>query len=154
MAEAYSQLEAGYEFPPGNYKLDASKVALFLKAIGDTSRLYQDNRPALSLPALSLSNVSKRLVPPMAVAALAMAALSNTISLPPGSIHVSQELSFVKAISTDDDLTSYAKISRTQKRGGLHLITVDLNVRNQDQQTVLTGKTSFILPRMEAENKQ
>jgi len=130
MAEAYSQLEAGYEFPPGNYRLDASKVALFLKAIDDTSHLYQDNR----------------LVPPMAVAALAMATLSKTISLPPGAIHTSQELSFVKAVSLDESLTSYARLSRTQKRGKLHLITVDLNVRNQNQQTVLTGKTSFILP--------
>jgi acyl dehydratase len=143
MAEAYSQLEVGYEFPPGNYKLDASKVALFLKAVDDTSPLYQDNRSALSL--------SKRLVPPMAVAALAMATLSNTISLPPGAIHVSQELSFVKTVSLDDNLTSYARLSRTQKRGKLHLITVDLNVRNQNQQTVLTGKTSFILPQPDDE---
>ena len=129
MAEAYSQLEAGYEFPPGNYKLDAYRVSLFLKAVDDTSHLYQDNR----------------LVPPMAVAALAMATLSKTISLPPGAIHVSQELSFVKAVSLDDSLTSYARLSRTQKRGKLHLITVDLNVRNQNQQTVLTSRTSFIL---------
>lgn len=129
MAETYSQLEAGYEFPPGNYKLDASKVSLFLKAIDDTSHLYQDNR----------------LVPPMAVAALAMATLSKTISLPPGAIHISQELGFVKAVSLDESLTSYARLSRTQKRGKLHLITVDINVRNQNQQTVLTSKTSFIL---------
>ena len=130
MAETYSQLEAGYEFPPGNYTLDASKVTLFLKAVDDASHIYQDNK----------------LVPPMAVAALAMATLSNTISLPPGSIHVSQELSFVKAVSLDANLTSYAKISRAQKRGKLHLISVDLDVRNQAQETVLTGKTSFILP--------
>ena len=130
MAETYSQLGTGYEFPPGNFRLDASKVALFLRAVEDESYPYQDNR----------------LIPPMAVAALAMATLSNTISLPPGSIHVSQELSFVAAVSQYDSLTSYARISRAQKRGKLHLIAVDLNVRNQNQQTVLTGKTSFILP--------
>jgi len=130
VAETYSQLAAGYEFPPGNFRLDAEKVALFLKAVEDESYPYQDNT----------------LVPPMAVAALAMATLSNTISLPPGSIHVSQELGFVAAVSQDDSLTSYAKISRAQKRGKLHLIAVDLNVRNQNQQIVLTGKTSFILP--------
>ena len=136
MAETYSQLEAGYEFPPGSFELDAARVSLYLKAVQDNSYSYQENR----------------LVPPMAVAALAMATLSNTIRLPPGSIHVSQELSFVKAISQDDRLTSYAKISRVQKRGKLHLIAVDINVRNRDQQTVLTGKTSFILPQTEGEN--
>jgi hypothetical protein len=135
VAETYSQLEAGYEFPPGNYRLDASRVSLFLEAVEDTSYPYQVNR----------------LVPPMAVAALAMSALSNTISLPPGSIHVSQELSFVAAVNLDDSLTSYAKLSRTQKRGKLHLIAVDLTVRNQKQQTVLTGRTSFVLPQTDGE---
>ena len=141
MAGTYSQLEAGYEFPPGSFRLDASRVSLYLKAVQDKSYPYQENRPALS--------PSKGLIPPMAVAALALATLSNTISLPPGSIHVSQELGFVQAVSLDDSLTSYAKVSRAQKRGKLHLIAVDISVRNQDRQTVLTGKTSFILPQTE-----
>ena len=133
MAETYSQLEAGYEFRPGSFKLDASRVSLYLEAVQDTSYPYLNNR----------------LIPPMAVAALALATVSNTIRLPPGSIHVSQELSFVAAVSQDDNLTSHAKISRAQKRGKLHLIAVDISVRNQNQQTVLTGKTSFILPQAE-----
>lgn len=129
----YSQLAAGYEFPPGNYRLEAERVSLFLKAVGDTSQLYHDSR----------------LVPPMAVAALAMAKLSETVTFPAGSVHVSQELSFLAAVRVDDSLTSYARISRTQKRGTLHLITVGFDVRNQQQKTVLTGKTSFILPQMD-----
>jgi hypothetical protein len=94
----YSELEAGYEFPPGNYTLDAARVALFLKAVEDSSYQYLENG----------------LVPPMAVAALAMAALSNTITLPPGSIHVSQEISFVQAVRVDEALTSYARLARAQ----------------------------------------
>ncbi len=131
----YSQIEAGYEFPPGTYKLDTATVSTFLKAVEDTSPLYKDTR----------------LVPPMAVAASAMAALSGTISLPPGTIHVSQELNFIAAVNLDDSLTNYARISRAQKRGKLHLIAVALNVCNQNQETVLTGKTSFILPQQDGE---
>ena len=134
-AENYRQLEAGYEFPPGNFKLDASRVALFLEAVEDTSYPYRDTQ----------------LIPPMAVAALAMASLSNTISLPPGTIHVSQELGFVAAVSLDDSLASYARISRAQKRDKLHLIIVDIDVRNQHQQTVLTSKIGFILPLADGE---
>ena len=130
MAMAYSQLQAGYEFPPGSFRLDAATISQFLNAVDDASPLYRDGK----------------LAPPMVVAALAMAALSNTISLPPGSIHVSQELSFLAAMHVDDSLISYAKISRAQKRGKLHVIAVDFDVRNQQQKTVLTGKTSFILP--------
>jgi hypothetical protein len=133
MPQTYDQLETGYEFPPGEYNIDSSRVALFLKATGDTSDIYNDSH----------------LVPPMAVAALALSALSNTIGLPPGSVHVSQELAFVKTVSTGEKLTSFAKISRAQKRGGLHIIAVDFNVLNESRQTVLTGKTSFILPRLE-----
>ena len=126
----YSQLEAGYEFPPSSYKLDSSMVAMYLKAVEDTSSLYQDTE----------------LVPPMAVAAYAMAALSESISLPSGTIHVSQELEFIDTVSIKDTITSYAKVSRKQSRSKFHLLTVELNVFNQRQKAVLAGKTSFILP--------
>lgn len=126
----YSQLEAGYEFPPSSYKLDSSMVAMYLKAVEDTSSLYQDTE----------------LVPPMTVAAYAMAALSESISLPSGTIHVSQELEFIDTVSIKDTITSYAKVSRKQSRGKFHLLTVELNVFNQRQKAVLAGKTSFILP--------
>ena len=126
----YSQLEAGYEFSPSSYKLDASVVSTYLKAVEDTSRLYQDTK----------------LVPPMAIAAYAMAALSKSISLPPGAIHVSQEFEFIDTVSVDDSLISYARVSRKQSRGKFHLLAIDLNVFNQNQKAVLAGKTSFILP--------
>ena len=126
----YSQLEAGYEFPPSRYKLDYSSVAAYLRAVEDSSSLYQDTE----------------LVPPMAIAAYAMAALSESISLPSGTIHASQELEFIDTVDINDTLTSYARVSRQQSRGRFHLLTIDFNVFNQRQQAVLAGKTSFILP--------
>ena len=132
----YHQLEAGYEFPPTSYKLDSAMVATYLKATEETSRLYQDTG----------------LIPPMAIAAYAMAALSERISIPPGTIHVSQEIEFIDTVSVGDTIICHAKVSRKQDRGKLHLLAVDLNVFNQNQKVVLTGKTSFILPRNE-ENK-
>ncbi|MFC1953710.1 MaoC family dehydratase N-terminal domain-containing protein [Chloroflexota bacterium] len=132
----YSQIEAGYEFPPGDYKVDSSTASVFLEAVEYTGPLYQDTG----------------LVPPMAVAASALATLSRTISLPPGSIHVSQELEFVTIVNVNDSLTSYTRVNRVQQRGKIHLLTVDFDVRNQYQKTVLTAKTSFILPR-EGDNR-
>jgi len=126
----YSQLEAGYEFPPSRYTLDHSIVATYLRAVEDSSGLYQDTE----------------LVPPMAIAAYAMAALSESISLPSGTIHASQELEFIDTVDINDTLTSYARVSRQQSRGRFHLLTIDFNVFNQRQQAVLAGKTSFILP--------
>lgn len=126
----YSQLEADYEFPPSRYKLDYSSVAAYLKAVEDTSSLYQDTE----------------LVPPMAIAAYAIAALSENISLPSGTIHVSQELEFIDTVGINDTLTSYARVSRQQSRGKFHLLSINFNVFNQRQKAVLAGKTSFILP--------
>ena len=126
----YSQLEAGFEFPPSSYKLDSTMVATYLKAVEETSELYQDTS----------------LVPPMAIAAHAMAALSEGICLPPGTIHVSQEFEFLDTASIDDTFTSYARVGKKQSRGKFNLLVVDLSVGNQDMKKVLTGKTSFILP--------
>jgi len=126
----YSQLEAGSEFPPSSYKLDSTMIANYLKAVDETSELYQDTS----------------LVPPMAIAAHAMAALSEGICLPPGTIHVSQEFEFLDTASIDDTFTSYARVGKKQSRGKFNLLVVDLSVGNQDMKKVLTGKTSFILP--------
>jgi len=123
-------LKAGQEFPPAAFQVDSATVADYLKAVEEDNVIYQNTG----------------LVPPMALAALALKALINTISMPPGTIHVSQEFEFIDAINTRDTLTSQARVSRIQERGKLHLMTVDISVVNQEQKPVLAGKTSFVLP--------
>ena len=126
----YSQLEAGFEFPPSSYRLEPSVVAAYLKAVEETSSLYHE--PSL--------------VPPTAIVAYAMAALSEGIVLPPGTIHVSQEIEFLNPARINDTITSHARVSRKQSRGKFHFLTVDLNVLNQKQEAVLLGRTNFTLP--------
>ena len=125
----YRHLETGYEFPPVNFKLDTAIVATYLKAVENTSSLYQDTE-----------------IPPMAVAASSMATLSESIRLPSGAIHVSQELEFINTVSVNDTLTNHATVSRKQSRGKFHLLTIALTVSNQKQKTALAGKASFLLP--------
>ena len=126
----HQQIEAGYEFRPLSYQLNTSMVANYLRAVGETSNLYQ----------------TTDLVPPMAVAAYAMAALFDSILLPPGTIHVSQESDFTGMVNAGDTITCQAKVLRKQNRGGLHLMTIGLNVFNQNQKKVMAGKTSLVLP--------
>ena len=126
----YQDLKAGQEFSPAAFQVDSATVADYLKAVEEDNVIYQNTG----------------LVPPMALAALALKALINTISMPPGTIHVSQEFEFIAAVNTRDTLTSQAKVSRVQERGKLHLMTVDISVVNQEQKPVLAGKTSFVLP--------
>jgi acyl dehydratase len=126
----YQDLKAGQEFPPAAFQVDSATVVDYLKAVEEDNVIYQNTG----------------LVPPMALAALALKALIDTISMPPGTIHVSQEFEFIDAVNTRDTLTSQAKVSRVQERGKLHLMTVNISVVNQEQKPVLAGKTSFVLP--------
>ena len=126
----YSQIEVGYEFRHTRYKLETSMVSTYLKAVEETSRLYQ----------------TTELVPPMAVAAYAMTALAEAISLPPGTIHVSQEVEFLDTVYVGDTIICNAKVIRKQERGRLNLMIVGLDVFNQNQKKVLAGKTGFVLP--------
>ncbi len=126
----YSQIEAGYEFPPASYELDSSMVSTYLKAVEEPGSLFQVSG----------------LIPPMAVAAYAMTALSDSISLPPGSIHVSQGLEFIDTVNVGDIITCHAKVTAKHDRGRLCLMTVNLNVFNQNQKKVLAGTTGFVLP--------
>ena len=126
----YQDLKAGQEFPPAVFQIDSVTAADYLKAVEEDNTMYQNTG----------------LVPPMAVAALALKSLIGAISMPPGTIHVSQEFEFIDTVNTQDTLTSRASVSRIQERGKLHLINVDINVSNQEQKPVLAGKTGFILP--------
>ena len=78
----FYQIEAGYEFPRATYEIDSSMISAYLKAVEETSNLCQKTE----------------LVPPMVIAARALATLSEHISLPPGTIHVSQKLEFIDTI--------------------------------------------------------
>ena len=126
----YGELSNGYEFAPVSFRPDGEMVTAYLNAIeGDKSTYDKD-----------------KIVPPMAIAALAMAAMSQGLVLPPGTVHVSQELKFEDTVKTDETLTSYARVNRKVARGKFNMLTVGINVLNQEQATVLTGETSFILP--------
>ncbi|PIU55489.1 MAG: hypothetical protein COS88_04445 [Chloroflexi bacterium CG07_land_8_20_14_0_80_51_10] len=126
----YSQLEAGYTFPPASYDLAPAMVSKYIKAVGETSSLYQGTD----------------LVPPTAIAAYALAVLSEGISLPDGSIHVSQGLEFLGTLNIGDTITCRAEVSQKKERRRMHLLNIDLTVFDQRARLVMKGKTSFILP--------
>lgn len=126
----YFQLTVGFEFPPQSYNMDADLVSLYLDATRDSSELF----------------LSGKLVPPMAVTAYAMNALSQAVALPSGTIHVTQELDFLKTVKVGDTIVCFSKVSRKVDRSGMRLMNIDLTVTNQSAETVLTGKVGFILP--------
>jgi len=133
----YYQLHVGFEFPPQSYKLDSAVVSMYLEAVKEPNDLYR----------------KEALVPPMAVTAFAMASLSEGLTMPSGTIHVSQELEFLKLVNVGDTITCYSKVSRKLDRGGLRLMNTDITVLNQNKEKVLTGKVGFVLPEPGPESK-
>src|SRR5512139_3483103 len=110
----YHQLTAGFQFPSRTYTLDAAMVRDYLQAVDENGGLYR----------------SEPLVPPLAVAAFAMSALSGEITMPPGTVHVTQELEFLSLVRIGDTITCNSKVSRKVDRGGLRLMTTDISVTN------------------------
>jgi acyl dehydratase len=126
----YYQLSVGFEYPDKSCVLDEKTVSLYVKATEDPNPLFKDGQ----------------LVPPMAVAANVMAALGESVSVPAGGIHVSQELQFLNEVKVGDTITCKARISRKVDRGGLHMVNIDIEVFNQTQIRVLAGKVGLVLP--------
>ena len=132
-----SELITGYKFPVTNFKLDSARVAAYIEVVDDTNTIFLN------------SNV----VPPMSVVALAMAELSNSISFPDGAIHVSQELTFTHPVNEGETITSHAEVSRIQKRGNMHLLTISLSLLKPNGIPAISGQTDFILPSQATETK-
>ena len=126
----YEKLAAGYEFEPAEFVLDSERVKAYLEAVEGDTNIYEKDGTA----------------PPMAVAALSLAAMAEGISMPPGAIHVSQDVKFLGPVGPGDRLVSRARVNRKVERGKIRMLAIGIDVTNEKQEAVLSGETSFILP--------
>ena len=126
----YEKLTTGYEFKPSGFCIDRNSMDKYLDAVdGDKSLYEKDN-----------------IVPPMSIAALAMTAMAERLSMPPGAVHVSQDIQFLGTVRIDEELTSLARVNRIVNRGKIHMLSIGINVINEKNISVLAAETSFILP--------
>ena len=126
----FSTLEAGFEFPTKSFQLNQSLVDTYLDTVEEKNTEYKESR----------------LVPPTAIATFSLTALSQGISFPPGSIHVSQKIEFKNTVHTGDTIACRATVSKTKKRGDMHFVTIELQVTTQDNREVQESELVFILP--------
>jgi hypothetical protein len=126
----YEELVPGFEFAPVSYELSASLISQYLKAVDNSTEL----------------DTFKEFVPPLAISACAMAAMSGMLSLPPGSIHISQELEFFKLIPIGSRVSCRAKVTRKLNRKRLHILVLELNIFDQDKEKVQRGEATIMLP--------
>ncbi len=125
---SFKELPVGFEFPPIGYELNELLITKYLDAVEEAD-----------FPAPGI-------VPPLAVAACAMTALSQSFTVPPGSIHASQEFEFLKLVPIGATVSCGGRIVQKLDRGRLSLVVLEINALNQDGDKVLTGKATIAVP--------
>ena len=127
------QLQIGEGFTVGPFHLDAAAVEAYLSSTEGDSSFYE----------------SLEAVPSMAVVGRTLGALTERLAMPPGSVHIGQDIEFLDTAGVGQELICSTKVARTSNRGGWRVMVLELTV-HAEERTVLTGKTTVMLPLEEA----
>ena len=122
-------LEKGYEFPAASFGLSEEWVDAYVASVEDEA----------------IGVLDGGLVPPLAIAALSIRALLDQASLPPGTLHAGQELTFTSPVRPGETLTVAARIASRGERAGWVLMGVELRVA-RDGAAVMTGRATLSFP--------
>src|SRR5436190_2991960 len=88
VAQTLTDLTAGHVFPPVHMHIDSSRVRDYVAASGDDLALYEEAQVA----------------PSLAVAAFALGALLESVSLPAGTLHASENVTFKAPVPIDSQV--------------------------------------------------
>lgn len=128
----YSKLEAGQQLSSQSLVLDAKAVGDYVAAVSDASNpAAGDGTP---------------LVPPMAIAALALSAVINTLQIPGGTIHASQELGFGASVPVGEAVECTATLAQNTVRRGWRFLVVNMEATSERDSIVMEGKSTIMLP--------
>jgi acyl dehydratase len=125
-------LAKGHEFPPSAFELTPEWVREYAAAVEDEA----------------IGPLGPELVPPMAVAALAIRALLDQAALPPGAVHIGQEMTFQRAVRAGETLSASARIVSRGERQGWVLMGIDLSVSGEGG-PVMEGRATLTMPAAE-----
>ncbi len=120
----------GQEFSLGQWVIEQSFVDEYLGAVADDSSIYTDLETA----------------PPMALAARVIGALLKELSLPPGTLHASQEIDCKRMVHWGEEVTCVAKLSRARDRGDWRFISAEFTLSSTYGETLISGKSTVLVP--------
>jgi acyl dehydratase len=124
-----TDLAAGHVFPPIIFSVQAEQARAYGAAVGDTLGLYEDTG----------------VVPPLAVAALALGALLEQVSLPPGTLHATESLSFKAPVPAGAALECRATLAQRSQRSGWIVSVLDTEV-SHDGAVAITARATVLSP--------
>lgn len=134
MPPSLAALPKGHELPASTFELSPEWVREYVAAVEDRA----------------IGALDEGLVPPMAVAALAVRSLLDAAELPPGAIHLGQEMTFLRPLRVGERLSASARVASRGERQGWVLMGIDLSVQDEGSTTVMTGRATLTAP-VEAE---
>ena len=129
MPAVLTDLAAGHVFPAIVFSIDAEQARAYGAACGDALELYD------------VAGV----VPPLAVAALALGALLDQVSLPPGTLHAAESLSFKAPVPRDSALEYRATLAQRSQRSGWIVSVLDTQISHNGAVAV-TARATVLSP--------
>ena len=124
------KLPVGYKFKPVDYTVSKKDVDNYLSAVGTSSEFYSRNE----------------ICPPKALLAFSLRSIMEEISLPEGSIHVSQEMNCYGTICNNDKVILGGEISQNSSRSGWRYLTLDVTVESGTKKCSISGKATILVP--------
>ncbi len=131
-------IATGKELAAIQFTLDGALVQDYLAATEDSSSLY----------------TKSGLVPFTAVAALGVRTVLGGLSLPPGTIHLAQELTAHKSASLGQRVSCSAKVAQSSQRREGTFLVLEFVVADAQGQALLDGKTTLMVPSLKAEGQE
>jgi hypothetical protein len=88
----------------------------------------------------------RALVTPGAAATIALGALLEQITLPPGTLHSSQEVRAHRPLPADAETVCRASVSNRSSRGGTTFLTLDFSLSTPAGEVALDGSATLLVP--------
>lgn len=127
---AISSVVPGQELAQVNFDLDTSLIQEYLSVAGDRSEVY----------------AGTDLVPYTAVAALGVRTVLGGLALPPGTVHVAQELVAHRTIACGQRVSCQAKVTQASHRKDGTFLVLEFAINDDAGQPVLDGRTTLLIP--------
>ena len=129
------RFSVGYRPPAQRIHVDPERVQQYLAAVGSESPLYHGD-----------SSVA----PSLAIAAWVLGGLIEEIGLPSGSVHVSQEFSFIDTAPLDSTLDATAEVVQATSRAGMDVVVFEIHAVHEGR-AILSGRSMLLMPADEEE---
>ena len=120
----------GQELEEVQVTLAASMVNEYISAVDDQSSIYAE----------------AGLVPMTALAAIGLRTLLAGLGLPPGAIHIAQELESHGAAKVGQSVLCRARVAQASRRQKVTFAVLEFTLTDDKGESILEGRTTLLVP--------